>query len=61
MDTETYPEERTKYPKLDRIAEAIAKTCCSAIVHFSSGVESEMSYKRQYILEEVIKMLEERV
>jgi hypothetical protein len=45
----TYPRvERTKYQELDGIVEAIAKTCCSAIVHFSSGVESEMPYKWQF-------------
>lgn len=51
----------TKYPELHEIAETLADHICMKINDAAEGVESAMPYKAQYILEEVIKILEERV
>jgi hypothetical protein len=50
-----------KYPELDSIALDIANTACRKINATVQTVESEMTYKAQYVLEEVIKILESRV
>jgi hypothetical protein len=51
-----------KYPKLDEQAKRIAQDTLKAINHAASTTEDEgMPYKAQYVLEEVIKILKERV
>lgn len=50
-----------KYPSLDEIAKDIANTICRKINASVVGVESEMPYKAQYVLEETIKILQDRV
>lgn len=50
-----------KYPELDSIAIDIANTACRKINTATQNVESVMPYKSQYVLEEVIKILESRV
>jgi hypothetical protein len=50
-----------KYPELDEIATSIALITVSEINNQTKDVKSEMPYKAQYVLEEVIKKLEELV
>lgn len=50
-----------KYPELDKIADKIAYETLTTINSSVERVKSEMPYKAQYVLEEVIKMLKERV
>lgn len=52
----------TKYPLLDNQANRIASDTCKAINAAAQTTQDEgMPYKAQYILEEVIKILKERV
>jgi hypothetical protein len=52
----------TKYPLLDAEAKRIASDTCKAINLASQNTQDEgMPYKAQYILEEVIKILKEKV
>jgi septum formation topological specificity factor MinE len=50
-----------KYPELDEIAVRIAMTVLNQCNTETIGVESEMPYKAQYVLEMIIQKLEERV
>ncbi len=50
-----------KYPELDKIAAKLADDTAKAINAAIKDVESKMPYKAQYVLEEVIKDLKERV
>jgi len=50
-----------EYPELDEVAIRIADSVAKEINKVAPGIESEMPYKAQYILEEVIKDLQERV
>ncbi len=51
-----------KYPKLNAEANRIAQDTLKAINQASQNIEDEgMPYKAQYILEEVIKILKDRV
>ena len=50
-----------KYPELDEIATNIVLITVSEINNMTRNIESEMPYKAQYVLEEVIKKLEELV
>jgi hypothetical protein len=52
----------TKYPVLDKIAMEVANAACITInERIVTVVKSKMPYKAQYTLEQVIKILEERV
>ena len=50
-----------KYPELDKIATDITQTTVTLCNLLTAQVKSEMPYKAQYVLEEVIKKLQERV
>lgn len=50
-----------EYPELYRIASDIARETGETINQRASMVSSECKYKAQFILEEVIKMLERAV
>lgn len=50
-----------KYPELDRLAKDVADDTLRAINTKTGNVKSEMPYKSQYVLEEVIKILQDRV
>ena len=50
-----------KYPELDDIAKKVAHLVTNEIKTRVQNVESEMTYKAQYVLEELIKILEQRV
>jgi len=51
-----------KYPKLNEQANKVAQDTLKAINLAAQNTEDEgMPYKAQYILEEVIKILKERV
>jgi len=47
-----------EYPELDSIAKKIADDTARNINKATREVESEMPYKTQYVLEEIIKILE---
>ncbi len=49
------------YPELDTEAARIADEVAGMINEVAPTIKSEMPYKAQYILEEVIKDLQERV
>ena len=50
-----------KYPELNQIARQVANETCKAINAAVPGVESKMPYKAQWVLEEVIEILQARV
>jgi hypothetical protein len=50
-----------KYPELDEIAKRITDNTCHEINRQVKDVKSEMPYRAQYVLEEVIRELESRV
>jgi hypothetical protein len=58
--TKAVPEEK-KYPELDALAMKIAKAVCVSINTETSSIESKMPYKAQYVLEELIHILERSV
>ena len=50
-----------KYPELRKIAWQIARDTATRINKESQTVESEMPYKAQWILEEVVDVLKEAI
>lgn len=52
---------KEQYPELYQISLDIANKTCCQINERAETVHSEMPYKAQFILEELIKILEERV
>jgi hypothetical protein len=50
-----------KYPKLDIIAEKLSRHIANMITIEVLDVESKMPYKAQYVLEELIKKLQNKV
>lgn len=50
-----------QYPELYEVAMRLANEVCRKINLEARSVESAMPYKAQFILEEMIKILEERV
>lgn len=51
----------TKYPELTKVANELATQVLQAINKQAPEIESEMPYKAQFILEEVIKILKSHV
>lgn len=49
------------YPELDRVAENIANKTLKEINKKTANIRSSMPYKNQYVLEEVISLLEGNV
>lgn len=49
------------YPELDKIAKEMAKSVAIDINKKTSGVVSDMPYKAQYVLEKLIRLLQEKV
>jgi len=50
-----------EYPELDKIAKMMANKTSEEIAKRIRNVKSEMPYKRQYVLEKVIQILEKSV
>ena len=50
-----------KYPELDDIAKGLGYAVSTEINKHTSAVTSKMPYKAQYVLEELIKLLQEKV
>ena len=50
-----------KYPELNKIAREIADHTCQEINKRMKDINSEMPYRKQYVLEEVIKILRSKV
>jgi len=50
-----------KYPELDELVPAIVCSVAIQCNEKTKNIKSEMPYKAQYVLEEVIKKLEELV
>lgn len=50
-----------KYPELDKIAKNIAKKTGDMINASVRNVKSEMPYKAQYVLEEVVNILKDAI
>lgn len=53
--------KKSKYPELMAIAEKIADSTSIDINEQVQAVQSDMPYKAQWVLEETIKILRERV
>jgi hypothetical protein len=51
----------TKYPELNAVVEPIADCACALINRLTRDIQSEMPYRAQWVLEEVIKQLQKRV
>jgi hypothetical protein len=51
----------SKYPELDDIAKGLAYEVSMEINKRTAAVTSEMPYKAQYVLEELIKLLQQKV
>jgi hypothetical protein len=51
----------SKYPELDEIAEQVGKIVETEINKRVETVKSEMTYKAQYVLEVLIRLLEKSV
>lgn len=49
------------YPELDRIAKELARSVAIDINNKTHGVVSDMPYKAQYVLEKLIRLLQEKV
>ena len=64
-DTTTYAKggsvDPEKYPELRKIADKIADETAEKINKEVKDVKSKMPYKAQWVLEEVVKDLEERI
>lgn len=54
-------ENESRYPELQKIAKDLAFKFLEEINNSTKDVESDMPYKEQYVLEEVIKILNENV
>lgn len=55
-------KDMSKYPNLDAVAKKLANDFCKEINDAAMKTqEPSMPYKAQYILEEVIKILKDRV
>ena len=54
-------EHDEKFAELNVIAHTICENTCRQINTQSEYVQSEMPYKTQYILEQVVKLLQERI
>jgi hypothetical protein len=50
-----------KYPELDDVSRIIADHTCEEINRLVEDVKSKMPYRRQYVLEEVVKILTDRI
>jgi hypothetical protein len=50
-----------QYPEFEKATQIIVDEICILINDLSKDIKSEMPYKAQYLLEEVIKKLQERV
>lgn len=50
-----------KYPELEKVAMKIANETAKMINKETEHVKSEMPYKAQYVLEEVVKILQDRI
>ena len=54
-------EQEARYPELRTIAKEISRDTCIAINEKTKDVVSEMPYKAQFVLEEVIQILQSKV
>jgi hypothetical protein len=53
--------KKEKYSELDKLAKNLSDEFCYLINETAKDTKSQMAYKTQYVLEEVIKRLQERV
>lgn len=49
------------YPEFEPLVHSLANEVCDKINQTAPSIESEMIYKRGYVLEELIKELQKRV
>jgi hypothetical protein len=56
-----YKKEDSNFPELDKVSLELAHVVSKEINKRVKNVKSEMPYKAQYVLEELIKHLEEMV
>jgi len=56
-----YTKKNSKFPELDKVAAKIATNIGKIINKETKSIKSEMPYKAQYVLEEVIEHLKESV
>lgn len=53
--------EIQNYPELDKVVNEVARITITAINEKIRPIKSEMPYKAQYVLEELIKILQSKV
>lgn len=61
MPKSTTPVAISRYPELEELAMTIAKDVCKRINKDAPKIESKMPYRQQYVLEELLKILQEAV
>jgi hypothetical protein len=49
------------YPELDVFSDVVVDVTCQLINKIVPNIESEMPYKAQYMLEQVIKRLQDKI
>lgn len=58
INEDARPSVEKKYPELDKLVDTLEKYIVDDINDKAEKVKSEMPYKSQYVLEELIKRLE---
>lgn len=54
--------KKRKYPELDKIADKLFKDVMAELsTHGANSLQTEMPYKAQYILEKLVKKLQEKI
>ena len=56
-----YKKENSNFPELDKVSLELAHVVSKEINKRVKSIKSEMPYKAQYVLEELIRHLEEMV
>lgn len=60
-DVNSIISDKGKYPELDKLVARLAEEFAEKINKETKNIKSKMPYKAQYVLEEIIKDLKERV
>jgi transcriptional regulator with XRE-family HTH domain len=61
LNTDEFESKRKQFPELDCVANKLANETAYKINFRIINIESKMPYKAQYVLEEVIKILKDKV
>jgi hypothetical protein len=50
-----------RYPEFKKLVNKLADEVCTQINEEAPKIESEMPYKQQFVLEEIVRILESRI